>query len=65
MLVLSRRRDEAVMIGDLIRVVVVDIRDGKVRLGFEAPREVLVHREEVWLDIQGEQSGPGFPLPRE
>jgi carbon storage regulator len=47
MLVLSRRVDEAIRIGD-IRVVVISFRDGKVRLGIDAPPEVPVHREEVW-----------------
>lgn len=47
MLVLSRKCNEVVCIGDNIRVIVVDVRGDKVRLGFEAPREVTVHREEV------------------
>ncbi|REJ66870.1 MAG: carbon storage regulator [Planctomycetota bacterium] len=47
MLVLSRNRDESIMIGDNIVVTIVDVRGDKVRLGVEAPREVPVHREEV------------------
>ena len=48
MLVLSRHKDEAVMVGDLTKVVVVDIRGDKVRLGIDAPQEIPVHRQEVY-----------------
>ncbi|GIK15153.1 MAG: hypothetical protein BroJett003_01170 [Planctomycetota bacterium] len=54
MLVLSRTCDEAIMIGDEIRVTVVDIRGDKVRLGVTAPRHVKVHRQEVFDAIQRE-----------
>jgi carbon storage regulator len=47
MLVLSRKRDERILIADNIVITVVDIRGDKVRLGIEAPKEVPVHREEV------------------
>lgn len=47
MLVLSRRKDEGVVVNDNIRIVVVDIRDGKVRLGIEAPNDVGVYRGEL------------------
>lgn len=47
MLVLTRRKDEAIIIGDNIRVTVVEIRGDRVKLGFEAPGEVTVHREEI------------------
>ena len=47
MLVLSRKRDEQVCIGDNISVTVIDIRGDKVRLGFEAPREIRVDRREI------------------
>lgn len=47
MLVLERRLDEVITIGDDIRITVVRIRDEKVRLGITAPRDVQVHREEV------------------
>ena len=56
MLVLSRKLNEKVRIGNDITVVVVEIRGGKVRLGIEAPREVPVHREEVYQDIQRQRS---------
>ncbi len=51
MLVLSRQRDEVIKIGDDIEVTVVDIRGYKVRLGITAPKEVSVHREEVYQAI--------------
>lgn len=53
MLVLSRKEGESVVIGDDITVTVVEMRNGKVRLGFDAPREVSVHRREVWIAIHG------------
>lgn len=52
MLVLSRKKNEALVIGNDIRIVIVDIRGDKVRLGIEAPSEVPVHRLEVWEAIQ-------------
>lgn len=48
MLVLSRQRDEVIMIGDDIRITVVDIRLNDVKLGIDAPKSVPVHRLEVW-----------------
>ena len=47
MLVLSRHRDESIMIGDDIVITIVDIRGDKVRLGIDAPQEIPVHRQEV------------------
>ncbi len=52
MLVLSRKRDEKVMIGDDVIITVIEIRGDKVRLGFDAPKEVPVHREEVFKAIK-------------
>ena len=54
MLVLSRQRDESIIIGDNVIVTIVDVRGDKVRLGIEAPREVSVHRREVYEAIQRE-----------
>jgi len=54
MLVLSRQRDESIIIGDHIVVTIVDIRGDKVRLGIKAPPEVSVHREEIYELIQKE-----------
>jgi len=56
MLVLSRLRDECIMIGDDIVITVVEIRGDKVRLGIQAPTEVPVHREEIYNAIKQEQS---------
>lgn len=58
MLVLSRERDETIVIGDDIRITVVDIRGGKVRLGIEAPKDVPVHRKEVADSIRREREKP-------
>ena len=52
MLVLSRKRDESIIIGDNIVITVVDIRGDKVRLGIQAPTEIPVHRQEVYEAIQ-------------
>lgn len=54
MLVLSRQRDETIMIGDDVEVTVVDIRGDKVRLGITAPAHITVHRKEVYDAIQRE-----------
>ncbi len=54
MLVLSRQRDESIIIGDNVVVTIVDVRGDKVRLGIEAPREISVHRREVYEAIQRE-----------
>ncbi|MEE2825209.1 MAG: carbon storage regulator CsrA [Planctomycetota bacterium] len=54
MLVLSRHRDQSIMIGDNIVITVVDVRGDKVRLGIDAPQEVPVHRQEVYEAIKRE-----------
>ncbi len=54
MLVLSRHRDESIMIGDDVVVTIVDIRGDKVRLGIDAPTDIPVHRQEVYDAIQRE-----------
>lgn len=54
MLVLSRQRDETIMIGDEIEITVVDIRGDKVRLGISAPTRISVHRKEVYEAIKAE-----------
>lgn len=55
MLVLSRHRDEQIMIGDNIVITVVDIRSDTVRLGISAPVEIPVHRQEVYEAMQREK----------
>jgi len=52
MLVLSRQRDESIMIGDDVEITIVDIRGDKVRLGISAPTEIPVHRKEVYESIK-------------
>ncbi len=52
MLVLSRKKNESIVINDDIKIVVVEIRGDKVRLGVEAPKEVPVHRREVYDAIK-------------
>jgi carbon storage regulator len=54
MLVLSRQKNEAIMIGDDIEITVVDIRGDRVRLGIAAPHSVAVHRKEVYESIRRE-----------
>ena len=56
MLVLSRHRDESIMIGDDVVITVVDIRGDKVRLGINAPTDIQVHRQEVYEAIKREQA---------
>ena len=55
MLVLSRQRDESIIIGDNIEITVVDIRGEKVRLGINAPHHIPVHRKEVYEAILREK----------
>ena len=54
MLVLSRQKDQTIMIGDLIEITIVDIRGDKVRLGINAPTAIPVHRKEVYEAIRSE-----------
>ncbi len=58
MLVLSRQRDESIIIGDNIVITIVDIRGDKVRLGIQAPKEIPVHRQEVYDAIKREAAQP-------
>ncbi len=54
MLVLTRKQNESIMIGDSIEVKVLDVKENQVRIGVVAPREITVHRMEVYLAIQRE-----------
>jgi glucose-6-phosphate isomerase len=65
MLVLSRQRNETVMIADDILVTVVDIRNDKVRLGITAPRDVAVHRQEVYEAIRSENRASAQVKPQD
>ena len=57
MLVLSRQRDETIMIGDDVEITIVDVRGDKVRLGISAPAHIAVHRKEVYDAIRREKQG--------
>ena len=63
MLVLSRQRDESIIIGDNIVLTVVDIRGDKVRLGIDAPKEIPVHRQEVYNAIHEESQRKANQTP--
>jgi len=52
MLVLARKKDQSIMIGDKIEIRILDVKGDQVRIGIEAPRNVVVHRKEVWEVIQ-------------
>ncbi len=65
MLVLSRQRDETIMIGDDIEITVVDIRGDKVRLGINAPRDIMVHRKEVYEAIRRENRAAAQVKPED
>ena len=69
MLVLSRKKNESIIINDNITVTIIEIRGDKVRLGIEAPKDVSVHRREVYEAIHGTDptspsSRNGEPEPR-
>ena len=57
MLVLSRKRNESILIGDDITITLIEIRGDKVRLGIEAPKEIPVHRREVYDAIKEQEKG--------
>lgn len=65
MLVLSRHRDESIMIGDDVMITIVDIRGDKVRLGIDAPQEIPVHRQEVYEAIKRENQKASRVNPSE
>ncbi|ARN73431.1 carbon storage regulator CsrA [Oceanicoccus sagamiensis] len=57
MLILTRRIGETVIIGDDVKITVLEVQGNQVRLGISAPREVEVHREEIYQRIQQEKAG--------
>jgi len=63
MLVLSRKKNESIVINNDIIVTVVEIRGDKVRLGIVAPKEVPVHRQEVYEAIHGKEATEPAPAP--
>jgi carbon storage regulator len=62
MLILTRRPQETLVVGDNIKVQVLGVKGGQVRLGVEAPREVPVYREEIWLRIKRDKAAKGSDL---
>lgn len=65
MLVLSRKKNESVIINNDIIITVIEIRGDKVRLGIVAPKDVPVHREEVYVAIHGPGSVPSIPAKQD
>jgi len=65
MLVLSRQRDESIIIGDNVVITVVDVRGDKVKLGIDAPKEISVHRREVYEAIQRENRQAALLKPED
>jgi carbon storage regulator len=59
MLILTRGVNETLMIGDEVTVTVLDVKGGQVRIGINAPRDVSVHREEIYERIQAEKRDNG------
>lgn len=57
MLILTRRVGETLMVGDEVSVTVLGVKGNQVRIGINAPKDVSVHREEIYLRIQQEQDG--------
>lgn len=56
MLILDRVKGQSIRIGDDVRVVLIDCRHGRAKLGIEADRSIPVHREEIWIRINREQT---------
>jgi carbon storage regulator len=54
MLILTRKQDESIIIDDNIEITVISIDEGKVKLGISAPKEIPIHRKEIYIDIQNE-----------
>lgn len=66
MLVLTRRLNESIRIGDDVEVTVIEVRGDQVRLGIAAPRAIAVHRKEIWLQVSDEnRASEAAPLAPE
>lgn len=61
MLVLTRKENESIMIGDSIEVKLLDVKDSQVKIGIAAPKDIAVHRKEVYLAIQEENKHAAAP----
>lgn len=59
MLILSRRVDETLMVGDEVTVTILGVKGNQVRIGVNAPKEIAVHREEIYKRIQAEKRSDG------
>lgn len=63
MLVLTRKVHQSIMIGNDVEIVVLEVRGEQVRLGIRAPKDVSVHRKEIYAQIQGEGEETADPQP--
>ena len=59
MLVLSRKKGERILIGDNISIVVVEVKEGRVKLGIEAPKDTTVHRQEIYDMLKAKEKSGG------
>jgi len=65
MLILTRRISESVIIGDDVKITVLGVKGSQVRLGIDAPKEISVHREEIYERIKQEEGRGSAPAPEE
>jgi carbon storage regulator len=60
MLILTRRVGEALMVGDKTKIVVLGVKGSQIRLGINAPKDIMIHREEIYDKIQKDDSSKGI-----
>lgn len=65
MLILSRRTDESIVIGDEVTITILSVKGKQVRIGITAPADVSVHREEIYQRIQSGESITDDPAPQD